>query len=128
MKISGIIKTKITDHFTVFASANCRSERTVNLKTSEFISYRNYGTVNRELFENCLRGVSWEFLYELSTTEEIYDSFYRTVFELFDRCFPLVRKRVKNYDQHKPYIDNNLLALIQEKNRLLKLFNKKPLT
>ena len=48
--------------------------------------------------------------------------------DLFNRYFPIEKRRSKPIDIQKPYIDYYVKRLIKEKRRIMKLYNKHPIT
>ena len=124
---SGIIRTRITDHFTIFA---CASVDVFNRNdcTTEYKTYRNFSRLNKAKFKELLSGLSWQNLLEINETELAYKEFYKLVLDLYNHCFPICKRKVKPIDEEKPYIAEGIIELIREKRRILKLYNKRPIT
>ena len=118
VKNSGIIRSLVTDHYSVFSIIEVETESTSF--NSDMITYRNMSTSNKLLFRNKLSLISWESLGIESDGEDFYNSFYDIIFNLYDECFPLCHRRVKVVDSRKPYINEYIRGLIKEKHRLQK--------
>ena len=126
VECSGIIKNHITDHYSVFITS-----KIVNLaqkKTIDLITYRNYSETNKQKFRMKLNAISWIPLLSEENVDAVYSGFYSVLNDLFNECFPIEKRRSKPIDVQKPYIDDYIKGLIKEKRRIMKLYNKHPIT
>ena len=64
----------------------------------------------------------------MRSVNEVYATFIDQFKKLYDESCPVKAVRVKKLDILKPYITREIKALIKEKHRLQRLFNRRPLT
>ena len=122
---SGIIRSRVTDHFPVFVTR--KSEAQVR-DSHETVSYRNFSTSNKQKFRDALSRTNWTNVLECDNVESMYNSFSDTMTSLFIECFPMCTRRKKTLDIDKPFITDEIKCLIKEKHKITKLYLKKPIT
>ena len=123
---SGIILSRISDHFPVFATFELSSN--IEKSDSVEIYYRDLGASSRAKFSEELSFFDWGEFLDVTEPQHLYTNFQNVIRDLFDRNFPLRLKRKKAKDFNKPYITPEILELIKDKRRLQKLSLKYPLT
>ena len=126
VKCSGIIRSCITDHYSVFVSTNILSNNHPN--DNNLVTYRNFSQRNKQKFGEKLNALSWEPLLSETNVNILYSSFYDIMCQIFDECFPICQRKVRPIDNQKPYVDDYIKGLIKEKHRILKLYNRNPIT
>jgi len=118
----GTFCTDITDHLPIFMILKGH-----NLSCNESNEYfmRNFSQDQIQNFQNDLIKENWSYVYSCHNSEEAYNLFIRRFTILFDRHFPLVKKKC-NKRIRKPWINKFILRAINMKNNLYKKFiNKK---
>ena len=123
---SGIIPNYISDHFPVFFT--CRRAVQSNSQTHQLISYRNFCDENKKVFAERLNAINWTSYMTDDSVDILYNKFTEILTQNFYASFPLCYKNKKSIDINKPYVDASLKKLIAEKKRLLRLYNKYPIT
>ena len=126
VKCSGIIRSCITDHYSVFVATNILSNNHPN--DNNLVTYRNFSQRNKQKFGEKLNALSWEPLLSETNVNILYSSFYDIMCQIFDECFPICQRKVRPIDNQKPYVDDYIKGLIKEKHRILKLYNRNPIT
>ena len=122
---SGIIRSKVSDHYATFATRKCELPRSTEV--FEYVTFRNMSQSNKLLFSQSLAEISWEEVLHCSSMDASYDLFYSKLKKLYDECFPVCKKRKKSLDVRKPYIDEYIRSLIKEKHRVAKLHSRWPI-
>ena len=124
---SGIIRTHITDHYTVFVTVDV-PKRDNDRTDSTTVKFRKFSEINKTRFRERLSALHWEEIFANFDVITAYDQFYTTLFNIFNECFPICKKEIKAIDREKPYINEDIKKLLKEKRRVLKLYNKHPIT
>ena len=121
---NGILLTDVSDHFSPFTIINDSTK--LNKPKIINIRYRNFknepdGEMVQEMERLCA-GVT------LGDDVNIaYERLLSTVNTIFDNFYPIQTKNIKQKDVDKPWIDNNIKALIKDKHRLQAKFNRRPM-
>ena len=122
---SGIIRTRITDHYTIFVTISKDHEESDNFTE---ITYRQFTERNKSKFASLISEIDWEPLLAMTEVEALYSRFSDVLCDAFKSSFPLIKRKKRLIDVKKPYIDENIRGLIKEKHRILKLYNKYPIS
>ena len=125
-KCSGIIPNYVTDHFSVFVT--CETPVPSYFNGEEIVSKRIFSSDNKQKFTERLNSIDWTNFFYIDCINDLYKKFNETLTEIFEECFPLCYSRKKTIDINKPYINRHIKQLIVEKKKLLKLYNRYPLT
>ena len=124
---SVVIRSFVTDHFPVFLvfEGNLPVDSDAHL-----ISKKRYlnDTYSKELFTTYLSREAWNEVYETEDVDQAFELFCGRLYYLFNLCFPVRVRRVRKLDQIKPYISDEIKALIKERRRLQRLYAKYPIT
>ena len=124
---SGIYTTDISDHFAIYCSFLPQNNEASDGNFVE-VRRRELKPANINLLKESISDFEWHEIKSLDSANEIYNKFSDTVNEIYDRCCPLRTYKIKMLDRDKPYITSDIKALIKEKHRLQKKFNKFPIT
>ena len=120
---SNIIFTGITDHFPVTLKLP-----TGQNNTSKLITYRSSGENCDYIFKQRLENTDFSEVIDLNDVNRSFDKFNSIIFALYDECYPLVTKIVKLNKNTNPWITAGLRQSTKTKNKLYKIFLKKPIT
>ena len=123
LKQSYIIYCHISDHFPTVATFNDKNKE--KLKSSQEITYRDFSQTN---IDNELNNTVWDLVYCTDDPNIAFDNFDCIFSNIFNKCFPLIKKKVRYKNKRKPYINNELYNLIKQKNLLQKKYSKHPIT
>jgi len=116
---SAILLTDVSDHFPIFYFTK---DKKPIAKGS--IKTRNFSATMINRFSEQFQNLNWEFLYTIQDTQEAYDSFSETFFDLFNLYFPLTdKKQNKNTDCLLPWFTKGLF--ISRKTKILLFKNSK---
>ena len=122
-----MIRSFVTDHFPVFLvfAGNLPVD-----SDSHLISKKRYlnDTYSKEVFTTYLSRRAWNEVYETKDVDQAFELFCGRLYYLFNLCFPVRVRRVRKLDQIKPYISDEIKALIKERRRLQRLYSKYPIT
>ena len=124
---SGIYTTDISDHFAIYCSFLPQNNEASEGNFVE-VRRRELKPANINLLKDSISDFEWHEIKSLDSANEIYNKFSDTVNEIYDRCCPLRTYKIKMLDRDKPYITSDIKALIKEKHKLQKKFNKFPIT
>ena len=91
---SGIIYSKISDHFPVFALYKCEMKGSCN-EGSTTIKRRNFSEENISRFRACLREVCWDLVYASNDPNVCFRMFLLIFCACFNKCFPIETKVIK---------------------------------
>ena len=122
--LNGILLNDISDHLPVFAYIYDgpllynRFKKTIK---------RNFSESNLSKFQSFLAQTNWSNNLSKQDPNEAYNTFFAEYTKFYELCFPIItikgnqRKKINN-----PWITKGLLKSIRKKNRLYKMFLKKP--
>ena len=119
INMSGVIDINLSDHLLI----HCNRKKMKLPKTKcNFIgrSYRNY-TI--EEFQRTIRDANWEPFENSITVTEKWDVFENIIKDNIDRMCPL--KHFKINQKKEPWITNELIEIIKDKDLLLKRARKR---
>ena len=122
--VSGILTTDHSDHFSPFI---CSARSNVQNTEPVIISYRNFNYTEKEGVQRSLSAK----INQVTDNENI-DSHFKSISnilkESMDECFPLKTIKIKQKSAAKPWITDELKALIKQKNKLYSKYIKRPIT
>ena len=123
---SGIMSCDVSDHFIVYAATGARA--VVPNDRYVTVSKRLISDASNENFSNELNSANFDFLNDITNTNEMYNAFIALISSLYNKHFPIITKCVKVLDYKKPYITSEIKNLIRDKRNLYKKFRKRPIT
>ena len=111
---ANVCDVNISDHELVIIT---RKHIKVKDKKTSFIgrSYKNY---NKERFVNQLRNLNWNFIHDDTDPVLLWENLISQIKKLIDQTCPL--KRFKVRVTNKPWITNEIIEQIKDKDRALK--------
>ena len=125
---SGVISESISDHLATFVcilmdpkKENCKLQNEDIGSQSRLI---NEGTI--ENFESEMKLIDWSFLYRISDANSKYTAFSEKYQEIYERNFPIIKKKMSRRKHPKPWILEWLQCACDRKNRLYQNFVKTP--
>ena len=118
---SGILLTRITDHYPIFT---VRSESELPEK-SKFRDMRNFSEKNISNFRKLLMKHDWTDLYNIKDANLAFCNFMCNFKLYFDHCFPLQKIKI-NYKNRNPWISKEIKDAIKEREKLLSISIKTP--
>ena len=112
---SGLLVTSISDHLPVFALIGDLG--TPNQRGPQFTMRREFGDEGKARFRDMLKG--WDYAPRSESASEDANRFRNEFRDMYNTCFPLIRKKICKIDLLKPWLcDNTFLSKVKEKNRL----------
>lgn len=106
---SGILLTDLTDHFPVFLNIN--STRCVQLQ--DCVVTRNYSQENIDLFLSQVSKTNWDHVLRDQDANSSFNMFFRTFSDLYEKCFPMARRKMYHKIKGKPWISSGILKSIK---------------
>jgi hypothetical protein len=97
---SGILVTSISDHLPVFAFIE--NSGLYHQQDPQFTMRHQMGGQNKINFREMLKG--WDYAPRGDTAMDESDRFRNEFRDIYNVCFPLVRKRVRKIDLLKPWL------------------------
>ena len=127
---SGIVLSDISDHFPVCSNFAKNMKSDVGDGDCDLIrvTHRVNSPLNRASLAAEIERYDWGPVKDMICVNEAYNSFSDVISLLYDKHFPMKTKLVKRLDIEKPFINNELKALLKEKHRLQKLYHKWPIS
>ena len=122
--MNGILYSRNSDHFPIMSVFSSKS----TLKGDKYVNYRDFNDENIGKFKQCLGTVEWNEIIVLDDPNLQFEKFNEIFLGYFNECFPLKCKTIKLKSLEKPYITNEIKALINVKNKLAIKFSRYPLT
>ena len=113
---SGIVHNNISDHFPVFAAFTYNLSSIQSDKFFEY-EYRDFSLNNKNGFKEDLLNVDWTLIFNSNNPNVSYDNFITIFLALFNKNFPILKKRVSRNNLNKQYVTNELKILIEEKHK-----------
>jgi hypothetical protein len=112
---SGLLVTSISDHLPVFAFIG--NSGLHHQHGPQFTMKREMGRESKIRFREMLKG--WDYAPHSDSASHESDQFRNEFRDIYNVCFPLVRKRVRKIDLLKPWLcDDAFLSKVREKNQL----------
>ena len=129
---NGIIYEKISDHFPVFSffkinnstSSSKNNNRRNTLDSFTVTSFRDFSNENFLKFKSALQNVDWSLILISNNVNVAYTNFITIFNSMFERYFPLVKKKIRIDHNNKPWINSELKNKIKEKNKLMRKYAK----
>ena len=121
---SGLINTYISDHFPIFHILSTKK----NKQSPKTFLTRDYSGRNIEMFKNNLSNIDFADVIQESDPQMSYNTFHDKFFGLYDIVF--IEKEIRfNRNVHKiePWMSRGLLTSRQRKNKLSKIFSRRPI-
>ena len=111
----GIIKSDVSNHFPIFFSIRLTKEKLQEdfIKKKRVFSKRNITT-----FKEQLSLLHWRHIGFNGTVNEIYDTFLKTLTDIYDANFPIREYILKDKDIKSPWISKGLKISSKTKQRL----------
>ena len=122
----GMIKSDVSDHFPIFFSIRLTKEKLQKgvIKIKERVSSKH----NITAFKEQLSLLHWRHIDFNGTMNEIYDTFLKTLTDIFDANFPICEYIFKDQDIKSPWVSKGLKKSSKTKQRLyIKLLKTKTL-
>ena len=119
---SGIIKTDITDHFSIFLTTKSQLLDKNSKVCSVFKRQINNNTLAK--FYNRLSELNWELLNDCNNANDAYDLFLRMFLQQYEKAFPKTETKVKTKSIQSPWMTTALLKSSEKKQRLYEKFLK----
>jgi hypothetical protein len=111
---SYIIISHISDHFPVIVKV----KNVASNNTPKYVEFRDFSVTNTLNFKLALNGQDWNHVLNSNDTQEAYNLFSDTFFNLYNLFFPLKRVKFnKNYHCIEKWMSTGLL--ISRKNKIL---------
>ena len=123
---SSVIYAQISDHFPIAASFKTQLQSTAD--TVSKIFFRQYSEEKINQFKDAMNDVCWDIVTASTNPNVILDNFNSIFTPSFNKYFPLKEKILKKKGGEKPYITNEIRALITEKNKMRRKYSKHPIT
>ena len=119
--ISGLIKTRISDHFPIYTSL---PEITLSApNTPTVIQYRVVDDLSKGKFKNDLTHTQFNTC-TTDEAKEVFSEFSETFTELYDKNFPIKSKTLNYKDIRSPWVTDTLLLKIDNRDKLSKAADK----
>ncbi|XP_065647331.1 uncharacterized protein LOC136077015 isoform X1 [Hydra vulgaris] len=112
----GIIKNDISDHFHVFFFINIDNKLLPNEK--RVFKKRIFINKNLESFKEQLSLIDWNFINASANTNLVYNSFFKTFYDIYDTNFPEVNLKLKAKSIKSPWITKGLRKSSKIKQKL----------
>ena len=116
---AGVITTGISDHYITYCTRKSIIAPLGKHNTAKIRSLRNYSI---DLLLNKLREVEWTNVTNCDNTNDAWENFRNIFIGILDLIAPLKEVRIKL--RTEPWIDDNILQLIRERDKLLTQSNK----
>ncbi len=104
---TSILCCSISDHFPTFISVPYSKKFT---HSPIKIESRNFSAQNINLFKDALSSIGWNHVTTCNDTQNAYDSFSETFFDIFNLYFPVIHKKInKRYHKIEPWMTTGIL-------------------
>ena len=119
--ISGILLTKISDHFPIFYCC----DKIIKCQNNDVIITHKICAETIDTFSKKLAELNWDALLSEEDPQNAYDLFYDVYSSLYVKCFPKVVIK-KGYKTRKLWLTEDLKTSIKHKNKLYFLWKEIP--
>ena len=111
MANSGVMNLGISDHDLIFCTIK---KARVRYNIVEY-SGRSYANYNKEVLHNSLMAHEWDLYYNIIDPNLCWDYFMDIISATLDDMCPIKKRKVR--DKNEPWLTNEIMDLIFEKNR-----------
>ena len=118
-----IIKTDISDHFSIFFIFKCVIDSTE--AKEEFIYKCNYSSNSIETFKHKLREVNWNEVKQSNNANESFAKFSEICTSLYEERFPKFKIKLNEREKLSPWITKGIKKSSKRKQKLYEKFLKK---
>ena len=108
---SGVIETGISDHFMIYCTRKVTRSQADKCNSIKIRSMKHY---SKELLTEKLQCISWEPVLQCTEVNEAWEKFRTIVTQVMDDIAP--EKEIKIKSRTEPWINNEILDLIYERN------------
>ena len=119
---SGVLSVGFSDHLVIYCTRKIKKTR---LGTHKSIKIRSLKRYNKAIFNEKLSECDFSVIYELSEVNEAWETFKRKFLCILNKIAPLKEVGIKQ--QSDPWVNSELLELIEQRDHNLKLFRKSEL-
>ena len=116
--LSGIFQYCMSDHLPIFINITQQSRPNIKHK----INFRNFNNVNHNSFTNELHKIYWEKILILANTNDNFNVFLNTIYELYNKYFPIKTKYLTLKRLQNVWLTNGILNSIKHKCKLFKMY------
>ena len=116
---TGVVKSGLSDHYITFCTRKIIRGQIGKHNTIRVRSLRNY---NIDVFLNRLHEVDWSIVTRCNNVNEAWVNFKNLITQVLDSIAPIKEIRIKL--RTEPWIDDNILQSIRERDKLLTLSNR----
>ena len=116
---SGVVTLSLTDHFPIFYLFKNNSSKI--LKSYKTRSFNNYDI---EQFINDVSHQSFDSVFENNNPSESFTIFYNILFSIYNKRFPVKKRRIKVKDYEAPWMFEKLKKCIKKKYYLFNLLKR----
>ena len=118
-RLSGVITTTITDHFTIFYAFknNCS-------QLFKSVKFRLFNRLHDEKFVELVNSHDFGPLYNIDNSNDAFSYFYSKLFDCYNLAFPIKNKIIKCTKVNAPWVNFKLKKCIKKKYRLFNLFKR----
>ena len=119
---SGILITDISDHLPIFHISDLKARN--HIPQNKYSISRQIDKENIDKFKVNLGSVNWQTVYESTDSNIAYNIFLNEFNDLYDKIFPLIKRKIRKTQARKPWISKALIKSITVKDKLYKKFLK----
>ena len=121
---SGVMHVKISDHFPIFITADKFLNETAKASKLTKTTKRLYKPDQIKKFEEQINTLNWSSVTDKQDTNESYNEFTVLVSHIYNECFPVQTKYVKEKSILNKWMTSGLLKSSKQKQKLYNLFLK----
>ena len=116
---AGVIKSGLSDHYITFSTRKIIRGQIGKHNTVKIRSLKNYST---EEFLNKLHEVDWSSVTECDNVNDAWENFKNIFTPILNSIAPIKEVRIKS--RTEPWMDDRILQMLRERDRLLILSNE----
>ena len=116
---SGVLSVGFSDHLVIYCT---RKVKKIKLGTHKSIKIRSLKKYDKTMFNEKLLECDFSVIYDLAGVNEAWDTFKSKFLGILNKCAPLKEVRIKQ--QSEPWVNADLLEMIEQRDHNLKLFRK----
>ena len=119
---SGVMHVKISDHFPIFICVDKMYNETTPTSKLIKVTKRTYKPDQIKRFDENIGTLNWSTVITSQDTNKSYDAFTSQVSEVYNDCFPIETKFVKEKNVLNKWMTSGLLKSSRKKQKLYKKF------
>ena len=121
---SGVFSYDVSDHLPIFMISSQLKFK--NFQKKKKVKFRKENSQNISALNKDLEKEEWQIVYSENDVNKAYEAFITRLTYYYDKNIPLIESKGKKNESQNPWITKGIFNSIKVRNKLYKLYLKKP--